>query len=62
MKKVWVLVVDVGLGEWRLVSKNSIVMESRGMEVTRVLSGLPKLLSVSGRHDGILFLVRRVTD
>ena len=36
LKKVWMLVVDVGLGEGRLVSKNSIVRESRGRAVTRV--------------------------
>ena len=37
LMKARVLVVDVGLGEWRLVSKNSVVGESRGMAVTRVL-------------------------
>ena len=62
LTKVWVLVVDVGLGEGRLVSKNSIVWESRGRAVTLVLQGLSRLRSVPACHDGILFLVRRGTN
>ena len=38
LKLGWVLVVDVGLGAWRLGSKNSVVEESRGMAITRLLS------------------------
>ena len=38
LKLGWVLVVDVGLGAWRLGSKNSVVGESRGMSITLLLS------------------------
>ena len=38
LKSEWVLVVDVGMGVWRLGSKSSVVEESRGMAIPRLLS------------------------
>ena len=38
LKSEWVLVVDVGMGVWRLGSKSSVVEESRGVAITRLLS------------------------
>ena len=35
-KQEWVLVVEVGLGEWRMVSGHSVVEELRGMAVALV--------------------------
>ena len=62
LKEVVVLVVDVGLGEGRLVSKNSIVWESRGRAVTLVLLGSSRLRTVPACHGGILFIGLRGTD
>ena len=38
LKSGWVLVVDVGMGERRLGSKSSVVEDSLGMAITRLLS------------------------
>ena len=54
LKKVWVLVVDVGLGGGRLVSMSSIVWKSRGMVVSRVLPGWLGLMVEVGVRACIL--------
>ena len=56
LMKVRVPVVDVGLGEWRLGSQNSVVVESRGMAITRVLSVWVGLMVVVSVQACILLL------
>ena len=56
LKSEWVLVVDVGLGAWRLGSKSSVVEESRGMAITRLLSVWAELMAVAGVRACIVLL------
>ena len=55
----WVAVVEVGLGEWRLVSKNSIVVGPRGMAIARLLSVWVVPMVVVGVRACIVLLVHR---
>ena len=56
LKSWWVLVVNVGLGAWRLGSKNPVVEESRGMAITRLLSVWVELMVVVGVRACIVLL------
>ena len=55
----WVAVVEVGLGEWRLVSKNSIGGGPRGMAIARLLSVWVEPMVVVGVRNCIVLLVPR---
>ena len=56
LKSEWVLVVDVGMGVWRLGSKSSVVEESRGVEITRLLSVWVASMVVVGVRACIVLL------
>ena len=55
----WVAVVEVGLGEWQLVSKNSIGGGSRGMAIARLMSVWVEPMVVVGVRACIVLLVPR---
>ena len=47
----WVLVVEVGLGEWRVVSRHSVVEGLRGESVSLMLLVLEGVVVVAGARD-----------
>ena len=57
----WVVVVEVGLGEERLVSRNSIGRERRGKAIALVLLVSGGVMVVAGARDCTALLGFRCT-